>query len=54
MQMVEVKLNMMIDENPHLIDALEKFANQPLIGQCSHTIWLKPFNFEKIQFHHEL
>ena len=36
MQMVEWKVNMMIDINLHLINALDKSVNHPLLSRCSH------------------
>ena len=40
MQMVELNLNMIIDNNPHLINALDRTDNHPLIRKCSNI----PFN----------
>ena len=34
--MVEFKLDMIIDKNPHLINALDRHVNHPLIRKYSH------------------
>ena len=47
MQMVELKLNMIIDENPQLINALDRIVNHPLVRKYGYI----PFpNFFKSYF----
>ena len=38
MQIVELKLRMVIDENPHLINALNRSLNQLLVKRDSHIV----------------
>ena len=35
MQMVEMKLNVILDENPHLINSLNRSVNHPLVREDS-------------------
>ena len=54
MQVVDMKLNMINDENPHLMNALERSVNHPLMKIYSYKYQLKTiFHFEKIQFPHD-
>ena len=43
MQRIELKLNMVIDENPHLINALDRSVNHPSIRKYSSI----PFQVSK-------
>ena len=43
MLMVELRLNMIIEGNPYLINALDRSANHHLIRGYSYMINLKPF-----------
>ena len=36
MQMVDLKLNMIVDEHPQLINALNRSVNYPLFREISH------------------
>ena len=38
--MVEFKLNQILAQNPHLINALDRSVSHPLVGKYSHM----PFN----------
>ena len=40
MQAVELKLNMIVAKNPHLINSLYRYIKHPLIRKISHI----PFN----------
>ena len=59
MLMVEMKLNMIIEGNPYLINALDRSVNHDLIREYSYMINLKPFFSSffkiktKIKFYHE-
>ena len=36
MEMVALNLNMIIDNNPHLINALDRSVNHPLMGKYNN------------------
>ena len=54
MQMIQLNLNMIIDNDPHLISALDRSFNHPLIRKYGNIpfIWTKS-HLEKILFCHE-
>ena len=43
MQMVEFKLNMILDANPHLMNVLDKNISYPLFNKYSYIFYLKPY-----------
>ena len=55
MQMIEMKLNMIIDNNPHVIIAHERSINHPSMKKHSdNPIQIETISFpEKISFHYD-